>query len=35
MMGGGWGWGMSSGWPFMIIIAVLAIIGIVYMMKRK
>lgn len=35
MMGGGWGWGMSSGWPFMIIIAVLVIIGIVYMMKRK
>ena len=35
MMGGGWGWGMSSGWPFMTIIAVLVIFGIVYMMKRK
>jgi hypothetical protein len=35
MMGGGWGWGMNSGWFFMIIIAILAILGIVYMMKRR
>jgi len=35
MMGGGWGWGMNSGWFFAIIIAILVIFGIAYMMKRK
>jgi len=35
MMGGGWGWGMNSGWFFMIIIAILVIFGIASMMKRK
>jgi uncharacterized membrane protein len=35
MMGGGWGWGMNSGWFIVIIIAILVIFGIVYMMKRK
>jgi hypothetical protein len=35
MMDGGWGWGMNSGWFFAIIIAILAIVGIVYMIKRK
>jgi len=35
MMGGGWGWGMNSGWFFVIIIAILVILGIVYMMKRR
>ena len=35
MMGGGWGWGMNSGWFFMIIIAILSIFAIVYMMKRR
>ena len=35
VMGGGWGWGMSSGWFFMIIIAILVIFGIAYIMKRK
>ena len=35
MMGGGWGWGMNSGWFFMIIIPILVILGIVYMMKRR
>jgi hypothetical protein len=35
MMDGGWGWGMNSGWFLVIIIAILAIVGIVYMMKRK
>ena len=35
MMDGGWGWGMNSGWFFMIIIAILVILGIVYMMKRR
>ena len=35
MMGGNWGWGMGYGWGFGIIIAILAIFGIVYMMKRK
>ncbi|HEX9156973.1 MAG TPA: hypothetical protein VF827_03075 [Syntrophales bacterium] len=35
MMGGGWGWGMNSGWFFMIIIAVLIILGVVYAMKRR
>ena len=35
MMGGGWGWGMNSGGFLMIIIAVLVVLGIVYMMKRK
>ena len=35
MMGGGWGCGMNSGWFFMIIIAILVILGIVYMMKRR
>jgi uncharacterized membrane protein len=35
MMGGGWGWGMNFGWFFMIIIAILVILGIVYMMKRR
>ena len=29
MMGGGRGWGMNSGWFFMIIIAILVILGIV------
>jgi Spy/CpxP family protein refolding chaperone len=36
MMGGGWGWGMNSGWLFVAIIALLVIMGIVYiMMKRR
>jgi hypothetical protein len=35
MMGGGWMWGMNSGWFFMIIIAILVIFGIAYMMKRR
>jgi len=35
MMGGDWGWGMGSGWFFMTIVAILAIVGIVYMVKRK
>jgi len=35
MMGGGWGWGMNYGWFFIIIIAILVILGIVYMMKRR
>ena len=36
MMGGGWGWGMNSGWFIVIIIiAILVILGIVYMMKRR
>ena len=36
MMGGGWGWGMNSGWFVVIIIAViLVILGIVYIMKRR
>ena len=35
MMGGGWGWGMNSGWFVTIIIAIVVILGIVYMMKRK
>jgi uncharacterized membrane protein len=35
MMGGDWGWGMNSGWFFMTIVAILAIVGIVYMVKRK
>jgi hypothetical protein len=35
MMDGGWGWGMNSGWFFVIIIAILVIFGIVFMMKRK
>jgi len=35
VMGGGWGWGMNSGWFFMIIIAILVIFGIAYIMKRK
>jgi uncharacterized membrane protein len=35
MMGGGWGWGMNSGWLFVVIIAFLVILGIVYMTKRK
>jgi len=35
MMGGGWGWGMNSGWFIAIIIAILVIFGIAYMMKRK
>jgi len=35
MMGGGWGWGMNSGGLFVVIIAVLVILGIVYMTKRK
>jgi hypothetical protein len=35
MMGGGWGRGMNSGWLFVIIIAFLVILGVVYMMKRK
>jgi hypothetical protein len=35
MMGGGWGWGMNSGWFVILIIAILLIFWIVYMMKRK
>ena len=35
MMGGGWGWGMNSGGLFVVIIAFLVILGIVYMTKRK
>ena len=42
MMGGDWwgsrwgmGYGFGFGWIFVIIIAILAIFGIVYMMKRK
>jgi thiol:disulfide interchange protein len=35
MMGGGWGWGMNSGWFIVIIIAILVIFGIAYLMKRK
>ena len=35
MMGGGWMWGMNSGWFFMIIIAILVVFGIAYMMKRR
>ena len=35
MMGGGWMWGMNSGWVFMIIIAILVVFGIAYMMKRR
>jgi len=35
MMDGGWGWGMNSGWFFMIIIAIVVILGAAYMMKRK
>ena len=35
MMGGGWGWGMNSGWLFVVIIAFLVILGIVYIMKRR
>jgi hypothetical protein len=37
MMGNGWGWGMGygPGWVFTIIIAILVILGIVYMMKRR
>ena len=35
MMGGGWGWGMNSGGFFVVIIAFIVILGIVYMMKRR
>ena len=35
LMGSGWVWGMNSGWFFMIIIAILVILGVAYMMKRK
>jgi uncharacterized membrane protein len=35
MMGGGWGWGMNSGWLVVVIIAFIVILGIVYMMKRR
>jgi len=37
MMDGGWGigYGMNSGWIFLVIIAVLAVVVIAYMMKRK
>ena len=35
MMGGNWGWGMGYGGGFGIIIAILVILGIVYLMKRK
>ena len=35
MMGGGWGWGMNSGGLFVVIIAFLVILAVVYMMKRK
>jgi hypothetical protein len=35
MMGGGSGWGMGYEGGFGIIIAILVILGIVYMMKRK
>ena len=37
MMGNNWGWGMGFGfgWVFIVILVILAIFGIVYMMKRK
>lgn len=35
MMSGGSAWGMSSGWLFTVVIAVLVILGFAYMMKRK
>jgi len=35
MMGGGWGWGMNSGGLFVVVIAFLVILGVVYMTKRK
>jgi uncharacterized membrane protein len=35
MMGGGSGWGMNSGWILTVIIALLVILAIVYMMKRR
>jgi len=35
MMSGSSGWGMNSGWFFVVIIALLVIFGIVFMMKRK
>jgi hypothetical protein len=35
MMGGGWGWGMNSGGFLVVIIALLVILGIVYMLKRR
>lgn len=35
MMNGGWGWGMNAGWFFVIIIAILAIVVIAYVMKRR
>ena len=37
MMGNGWGSGMGFGfgWVFLIIIATLVILGVVYMTKRK
>jgi len=34
-MMGGWGWGMNSGWFFIIIIAILVILFVVFMMKRR
>jgi hypothetical protein len=35
MMSGGWWWGMNSGWVFMIISAILIILGIFLIMKRE
>ncbi len=37
MMDGGWGigYGMNSGWIFLIILAILAVVVIAYMKKRK
>jgi hypothetical protein len=35
MMGDGWGWGINTGWFIVIIIAFLAILAVVYMMKQK
>ena len=35
MMGGGWGWGMNSGGFIIAIIAILVVLGVVFMMKRK
>jgi len=39
MMGNGWGWGMGYGfgfgWIFMSVIVALAVLGVVYLMKRK
>jgi NADH:ubiquinone oxidoreductase subunit 6 (subunit J) len=35
MMRGGWWWGMNSGWVFMIIIAILIIVGIFLILERR